>query len=61
MFTPMANKANIVVAVVVIVTFNQNERPIRELTGNFKKIVQKSGFDARRETHHCHRSVSFTY
>ncbi|CAH3017935.1 unnamed protein product [Porites evermanni] len=32
--------------------------PIREMTSNFKRVVVAAGFDTRKMTHHCNRTVS---
>ena len=33
-------------------------KPLNDLTSIFKRVVVKAGFDPRRITHHCNRSVS---
>ena len=33
-------------------------KPLDDLTSIFKRLVVKAGFDPRRITHHCNRSVS---
>ena len=44
--------------VVAMFTSSQNKQPLKDVGNNFKKLLLKGGFDARKVTHHCHRAVS---
>lgn len=44
--------------VVAMFTPSQNQQPLKDVANNFKKLVLKARFDARKVTHHFHRVVS---